>query len=267
MDGNDLTLNGLPTELANTVSAYLSMNDLLSLRLVSRQWARNVVNRLAPLLRDRLRYLNVLVTKEGLQVLRGLTQISEFRREIENLSLVGYAQHMLSDSELRRKQVTFVASDELIEMFFDCFRRFERGDKLLSVSTGAWVDDHIDQQIGGLRPLVRSLGGNQVDLDYIKGFSANSWPPSASEASSIPLRVMRDVQMTSRLQRKIARLEIALFDDGWVPLGQPAGEPWQQLGQLRELDSKLIQSQHVAPLLTLNIVTMHKDARLFGDWT
>jgi hypothetical protein len=266
MGGNDPTLEGLPTELANNVSAYLSRADLLSLRLVSPRWASIAVIRLAPLLKDQMRNLEVLITKEGLQILRGLTQIPEFRCEIETVSLIGYAQDMLSHAMLSSskpgspkhrtmqtllsEQYTFVESDELIELFSGCFHNFQRGDKLLSIYTGARVNKDTYLQICGLGHLQRSLGWNWVDRKYIKGFSAILWPPSVPEASFVPLRVMRDIQMASKLGSRIARLEIALFDDGVCFPMQPAdepwellGEPWELLGELHELHSKLIPIQ------------------------
>jgi hypothetical protein len=189
MGGNNPTLAGMPLELAHIIGEHLPRNDLLSLPLVSRQCHSIAVTKLAPLLKNRLRHLEVLVMKEGLQILHGFVQNPEFRREIETISFNGYAQdmpsyRMLSSSKLgspKRKtmwtllseQYTFVESDELIELLSRCFQNFQPGDKLSSIDTGVRVNPNTFRQICGLGHLQRSLGWSWVDLElYVKGFSA-----------------------------------------------------------------------------------------------
>lgn len=237
MSSNDTSLADLPIEMVHHVCTLLPKNDLLALRLASRYFASATVTELSTVLRERLSALDVLVTKAGLQVLCGLTQIPEFLREIEEISLIGNVQKLLRrqsvlvSQQILSEQKVFDESDELVELLSDCFRNLQKGEKLHTIKLGVRMRMGKTQQICGFRALKRRVTWNVIDINV---FIDLLWPSLAKEAVFVPLRIMRDIQMKSMRGFRLAHLEIRLSDDDTTN-DSTFDDSWEALSLLRQL--------------------------------
>jgi hypothetical protein len=251
MSTNEATLENLPSEMANHVCTFLSKNDLLSLRLVSRQIAAHTVTALAEDLQHVLYWTNVLVTKAGLQVLLGLTQIPEFLLKIRKIKFVGCVQEMLSHASLRfgeqipcqitlrhalmSEQKSFEESGELVELLSQCFRNLKDSKVLHRINLGGRIDGEEPEWTCGFRALKRKLNWRGTTLHHLNNNMSFSRPLYTLDAALVLLRVMRDTGMESKLGHKVAHLHIRLtpnISNNWLRSDDSC---WATLSDLRKL--------------------------------
>ncbi|KAF1974229.1 hypothetical protein BU23DRAFT_567731 [Bimuria novae-zelandiae CBS 107.79] len=164
------TLCGLPPKLANNVCTFLPRDDLLSLRLVCRHFSKIVVTELSKSLasEDKLKKLVVLYTESGLKVLKGLCEIAEFRKQIEQVALIlprVPGDYFINDylEVCSSKQESFIASEKLRSLLRDIVSLLNNAEKLTDIV----IDHNPDSYEGPLCGSESLLTGLQLTQDIV----------------------------------------------------------------------------------------------------
>ncbi|KAF2677049.1 hypothetical protein K458DRAFT_466798 [Lentithecium fluviatile CBS 122367] len=218
---NDPTLMGLPLELQHIVCTFLEKADLLSLRLVSRCFATVTVTPLSKRL-DRLQNIPVLITREGLQIFRGICQTPEFLEKMESVRFIGEveraigcllnpkrfslsATQMMEAIQFGLEQKALVASESVAaELLADALRLLKDAPNIRRVNLGFDTVYYRSGQACGMRAIFRKLGLNAT-LQASFGAEGNEYVPrDVHHNIPIPLRALK----ASGFDQKVVRIYI-----------------------------------------------------------
>ncbi|KAF1943494.1 hypothetical protein EJ02DRAFT_464848 [Clathrospora elynae] len=114
---NEATLEGIPAKMVANICTFLPKNDLLSMRLTSWYFSSVTVTELSEQMTEHMRDLAVIIIEEGLRILLGLCQISEFRQHIRGVQFLnhGFFRHktdkVLNGQIRAHRRVLIIAAD------------------------------------------------------------------------------------------------------------------------------------------------------------
>jgi hypothetical protein len=185
----------MPIELAQNVCKFLPLQDLLSLRLVSRNIEKMTVYPLSKVLAWKLEDIQAIVTEDGLRALQGLCEIEELRRHMKSVTFVNPESCPYEDIEAsestRLRNTQFEASPEAHQLLTQIFKYLSDAPRIEKIELGYPVYrpgcDGGSKGVCGFKELMRSIKQENQYCLFV-----SYYPCDFKKALGTLLRSLRD---------------------------------------------------------------------------